>query len=819
MEIDNEDCKVIVKRYIENDNFNVENFLITPLNDDNINGYSCNYANLLIDINTDDDGRKRLRFFCKTLLDVSVIGDKNEVNTLDKELFVYRYFCTSNFAPKFLHVKNNTLILEDLKLNDYQMLDDDYLDINHIKLTLNCLVRLHSNSIIYEIRKGNNYKLYDDKRAYFQEHLHSDNEDTVGHRFTECGKRAVCTLFDLIPTFNVNDRQMFKRNLNESMNEFYKLINECNLNYRNVCNHGDIWRKNIMFHYKNGTVDDCKLIDFQLCRYLPPAHDVTMTIHHLGSDQLRKESYDYLLNYYYDSLANELSKEGLLIENILPRTEYDFTCKLYALPAKILRAIYPSLSSSSQESQREIFADPIAAMEITCNDRSTYVINEYEKNVRYRTLMTKVINNLNDGLINNDVTLEDCHKILNDIYKSDYVLLDYYTESFNTFAGYLGEYKLLNTLVLKSNGERVSKNFFVKMMPKFHATVLFLKETGAHYKEYAFFKNILPKLKEYNVNSIEELVPKCYVFRLNDLAMFENLTSQNYVMLDKRESMTYDLVKFTLKHMATFHGSFYVYEEKLSELNGKPHRLIDEFRSELEKSFFGNGEFANKTWSAVIKGALTSIDLFFKYEPEMINELTVNVDEFKERVKLFLTDSHVYGRPSNTYRNALCHGDLWTSNILYKFDDDGKPLVCKFVDYQTYRYVSPTQDIFTFLYTTTYRSFRDKYLNELIDYYYDELKRLVCKSGYDLNSILTYDDYKKCCEYNKRTTLIKFVVLSQMIFMKAEMAEDIFSIPGYYDKIIYDDRSELIIKLCEEDDVSRKKIFECIVELIDYFGK
>lgn len=788
-DINFEDCKTIASRYLNSNDFEVENYEIKVLEND-LNGYTCQYMLLIVNVLTDTREKKRLQCFCKTILPMNVIGTPDEIDSFGKEKFVYEYFGNDGtFAPKYLLAKDGTLILEDLTIKNYVMIDDDYLDIDHVKCTLKSLAKLHCNSLVYEERKGNGYKLIDEFEDYFQEGLHSDKEDVIGHRFTECGKNAVLTLVDLL-AFSTNEKKLFKQQLKETMKEFYELINNTKVPYRCVCCHGDIWRRNLMFRYENGTVIDCKLIDFQVCRYLPPAHDVTYTIYHLADDKLRQESYDDLLNYYYETLTNELNRHNINIIDVLPKSEYEITCKIYLYPSKIVRTFFTSFSSSNRDSQKKLYEDPKKAFDTLCNDRTSYVTNEFKTNESYRILLTNVITNLKDALINRDVIQEDCHTVLKSIHRrSDYVLLNYHLKPFNRYAGNLGDYRLLETKILM-DGREIENDFYVKKLPTVSSITEFVIECGANKKEYGFFKAILPKL------SINEHVPKCYLFRLNDLAIFENLNSQGYVMMDKRRYMDYELIKFTLKSLAHFHGSFYVLEEQLNS------RLIDDFPNEFLESFFGDSKMAKDGFVAFIKGTLTSIDLFYK-----------NIDvAVKDKLEYFLQSMLDYVKPSKRFRNTLCHGDLWASNILYKFEN-GRPTRCKFVDYQSYRYLPPTHDVLMFLYLTTNRSFRIKYMKNLLQYYYEELNDYVSTFDYDLNQILPYNDYVECCKYDEQFAVCINVSLSQVVLMDSEQAKESF-VEGS-EKVFFGDRSNLIRKLCETDPIIRERIKESLDNLME----
>lgn len=75
---------------------------------------------------------------------------------------------------------------------------------------------------------------------------------------------------------------------------------------RNVINHGDLWGSNMIF---NGD-DHCKLVDFQLIRYAPLAHDVMQLLYLSTSREFRQKNEQQMIGYYYDKLTECLTDNG-----------------------------------------------------------------------------------------------------------------------------------------------------------------------------------------------------------------------------------------------------------------------------------------------------------------------------------------------------------------------------------------------------------------------------------------------------------------------------------------------------------------------------
>ncbi|XP_068158051.1 uncharacterized protein [Drosophila tropicalis] len=77
-----------------------------------------------------------------------------------------------------------------------------------------------------------------------------------------------------------------------------------------VLSHGDFHSANIMFKHNKETeaVDDCMLVDFQICNLSPITTDLTYSIYMLMDPELRTYNWDKLVNYYFTCLLENLNK-------------------------------------------------------------------------------------------------------------------------------------------------------------------------------------------------------------------------------------------------------------------------------------------------------------------------------------------------------------------------------------------------------------------------------------------------------------------------------------------------------------------------------
>jgi len=93
--------------------------------------------------------------------------------------------------------------------------------------------------------------------------------------------------------------------------------------------HADLWGNNLLFRdTEDGGVEGI-VVDFQMTRYAPPAQDLFMLLHIVQDIAFRTAHEKELVNLYYSSLSEELTAEGLDIESLLSRKEFDESCLFY----------------------------------------------------------------------------------------------------------------------------------------------------------------------------------------------------------------------------------------------------------------------------------------------------------------------------------------------------------------------------------------------------------------------------------------------------------------------------------------------------------
>ncbi|KYN14139.1 hypothetical protein ALC57_13724 [Trachymyrmex cornetzi] len=177
------------------------------------------------------------------------------------------------------------------------------------------------------------------------------------------------------------------------------------------------------------------------------------------------------------------------------------------------------------------------------------------------------------------------------------------------------------------------------------------------------------------------------------------------------------------------HGDFHVNNMLFRYDNdGKP---IDHIFEPKQKEMYLKGVF-NEQYPPEIK------NIFIKSTKALADEIANWPEVKKYSEKIAKLSDHMYQIGINTSKlfedefNVINHGDFQLNNILFKYNNDGKPIDYILVDFQMCVYASPAFDLLCFLNSST--SFdvieykRDVLLSEYLDTLTTTMKQLNCKT-------------------------------------------------------------------------------------------
>ncbi|KAF5287314.1 hypothetical protein FQR65_LT02187 [Abscondita terminalis] len=662
------------------------------------------------------------------------------------------------FRSEILFGKDDFVVFENLDEHDFVVHESpNALPLDHVEFCLRLLAKYHAGSISYQEHKSKElnrrYCLHEEYQKHMQEPLFRKDENFLGYGWFKARMSAVKAVVHRLPFSDIAPEE-FKKKLDELGEKSFEIVKP-HMRFYNVLCHGDSWAKNFLFRYRNGTLIDVKMIDFQLQRYCPPAHDVLQLLFLAMNSERRKKYLHPLLRYYHDCLRTEVKKSGLNLDKIISYADFE-TSVNYLLPQiKLQTAFFYTFQSANPEFHKNLKAN------LTISKNSCSATGRHDAVTQLKHLVN-----------HETISLEDCYKIVEKkLGTNDYELEDYSTTRVTDISGFLGDHYRLNINLLAPKNQ--SFNLFVKCAPKSETRLQMALGAKALVKEFFMLETLFPMIKEANVVDVEECVVPHYLIRVNDVIVFDDLKRQGFRAGSQRVPFNFEELLVVVRKLAIYHACNIVLEE---------HRnfRLNTFQDALEESFFPLDN--HNTSSLSIKLGVDTVP----YQLELFPDLKFSENKLR---KAFETCYHLV-KPSDTYRNVVCHGDLWADNIMMKYKD-GKPIDCRIIDYQILRYCPPAHDLLTLLYLTTTRA------------------RYNC----NVTSIYTYEHFMDSCYSLVPQAVCQEVLFYHFTLTNPALMKDYISDEQLTYKIFLEDRRDFIKDMCNRDPVYKARMRESLEDL------
>lgn len=196
--------------------------------------------------------------------------------------------------------------------------------------------------------------------------------------------------------------------------------------------------------------------------------------------------------------------------------------------------------------------------------------------------------------------------------------------------------------------------------------------------------------------------------------VMENVKRRGYVMFDKMRILPLDHFLLAITNLAHFHGRWLAYRWLAAE-----GRLGERAwpASQFEQALNTQKRVPKFVYNKLMAGTHQTVKRILQLEQR--GEMKDRVDKFF-KVTVHQQLDQMMGNVSSPI-DTCCHGDFWSNNIMFKYDQDGKVTDTILVDFQLINYGHPAYDVLYMLYISTDLEFRNAHMTECLDAYWDTL--------------------------------------------------------------------------------------------------
>ncbi|KAH8269350.1 hypothetical protein KR018_006044 [Drosophila ironensis] len=232
---------------------------------------------------------------------------KKEIGLYNLLLNKLKQFSSHVWCAKCYFTRDDLFVMQNIEDLGYVALPEGtrFLNEDQLQPILKSLATMHASSIAYEKKEGK----------------------TIGVELREClkevsvdpdvewyvtGLRAVLAVAATHPDVrgDVKAQEYIASELPRCLDNVYYMVNP-SANHRNAFVHRDAWGANVFYHKTQPQEKPSILVDFQLCRYAPPALDFHLVSYLNLEPSNRKRLLERLIDIYHGTLSEELKGMGI----------------------------------------------------------------------------------------------------------------------------------------------------------------------------------------------------------------------------------------------------------------------------------------------------------------------------------------------------------------------------------------------------------------------------------------------------------------------------------------------------------------------------
>jgi len=233
-------------------------------------------------------------------------------------------------------------------------------------------------------------------------------------------------------------------------------------------------------------------------------------------------------------------------------------------------------------------------------------------------------------------------------------------------------------------------------------------------KEGKFYLDLLPELNLIMTQSGQKLLPfpKCYYAQYEkdkELIIFEDLRVKDFKMTDRRAGMDLQHATLVMQGLGQLHAASIIMQNKKS---------LNNFRDQYPWLFkeIWQGKFLEM---ALVHSVSTGKEILSKFGGhekaiKWMENIIPNIEEF------FLKNLAICKR-----FNAICHGDCWNNNILFRYNESGLPVEVMLLDVQVNKMASLATDLNHFMFASLTGTVRKPNVDRLLTDYYASLSSVI----------------------------------------------------------------------------------------------
>lgn len=258
-----------------------------------------------------------------------------------------------------------------------------------------------------------------------------------------------------------------------------------------------------------------------------------------------------------------------------------------------------------------------------------------------------------------------------------------------------------------------------------------LSDYGIYTREMDMYEKILPYLAELVQKELGDskklFAGTVSVDREKNCIIFEDLSLEQYKVVSRLDKLDLKHTHLLLDRLATFHAAAAVLAERRPGI----------FERNYDRGFFNKH---TRGYETTMKNLLQALSRSLELNPDLKQRYQAKINHLIDHVM-------DYGEKSTSVNPndfvTLCHGDLWTTNVMFQYDEQGHPNNVILIDFQFSVWNSPAIDLHYLFSTAIQENLRWNRQPELVQFYYYKLKDYLTMLNYSAHIPSLFDFQKQ----------------------------------------------------------------------------
>lgn len=196
---------------------------------------------------------------------------------------------------------------------------------------------------------------------------------------------------------------------------------------------------------------------------------------------------------------------------------------------------------------------------------------------------------------------------------------------------------------------------------------------------------------------------------MNECLLLEDLTVSGFRMIDyRKETITAKHVELVMRSIGKFHAISFALKDQQPE-------KFTELKENLNEIFFEEKESPLKNYLESLKQTILNT-----VSSNTDKHLAKRLNNLLSKTQFNIAVECVRSGPAEPYA-IICHGDLWTNNMMFSYNDKDEPTDVSFIDWQITRYASPITDLVFYLFCCVTKELRDTHFDKFLRIYHESL--------------------------------------------------------------------------------------------------